>query len=533
MTRTDSRSLRRWAALMLLAVLVPALACNLPVRPVATTELGPPKPGVEQSVQQTLAAGLFATALPGQTLAPTPVPGLPVVTVVGTPETGQTGVTTGGSPAVLKGDTWQYITQPGDTVAELAGRFGVEPAQIIDPMKFPPQMQLPSGQMLAISNTIGDPPYPGLLLPDTEVMYSPAVLNFSVEDFVRQAGGFLSTYTEQTDTGLLTGAQIVTQVAQDTSINPRLLLAILEYRSGWVFSVPDHPNTNNPIGFYAKDFNGLLPELTLAARQLTLGYYGWRSGKLTNLEFVNKSLQRIHPGLNPGSVAIQYLFTKLYLPIDWQGELYNPARFLAFYRERFGDPWQRAAAAGPELPDGLTQPVLELPFPVGEKWTLTGGPHEAWGVGSPWGAVDFAPANVEPGCTVSAFWATAAAPGLVIRSDRGQVIIDLDGDGHEETGWVLLYLHIAAKDQVAAGTYVNLNDRIGHPSCEGGKATGTHVHISRKYNGEWLSVDGPVPFVLSGWTVFSGERAYSGSLVKGDQIVTARPDGTQTSLISR
>jgi hypothetical protein len=113
------------------------------------------------------------------------------------------------------------------------------------------------------------------------------------------------------------------------------------------------------------------------------------------------------------------------------------------------------------------------------------------------------------------------------------VVLDLDGDGREQTGWVLLYLHVAAKDRVQPGTVLNTNDRVGHPSCEGGFSTGTHVHLARKYNGEWIGADGPLPFVLSGWQVVYGARPYAGTLVKGDQTVTAQPDGSHTSLITR
>ena len=44
---------------------------------------------------------------------------------------------------------------------------------------------------------------------------------------------------------------------------------------------------------------------------------------------------------------------------------------------------------------------------------------------------------------------------------------------------------------------VETDDRIGHASCEGGVSTGTHLHFARKYNGEWVLADGPLPFVLS------------------------------------
>jgi len=86
---------------------------------------------------------------------------------------------------------------------------------------------------------------------------------------------------------------------------------------------------------------------------------------------------------------------------------------------------------------------------------------------------------------------------------------------------------------IAQGSRVDQDARLGHPSCEGGASTGTHVHLARKYNGEWIAVDGPVPFILSGWRVIAGERSYQGELVKDDLVVTANPGGPSSSIIVR
>jgi hypothetical protein len=98
---------------------------------------------------------------------------------------------------------------------------------------------------------------------------------------------------------------------------------------------------------------------------------------------------------------------------------------------------------------------------------------------------------------------------------------------------VLLYLHLEESGRVAAGQLVEQGGRIGHPSCEGGIASGTHVHIARKYNGEWILADGALPFDLSGWIARAGSRPYQGALVRGDEIVLACPCATSETLISR
>ena len=68
-------------------------------------------------------------------------------------------------------------------------------------------------------------------MPDSEVVFSPSALDFDTRAFVENAGGYLSNYREYLVTGWQTGAQIIDRVAIENSINPRLLLAILEYKS--------------------------------------------------------------------------------------------------------------------------------------------------------------------------------------------------------------------------------------------------------------------------------------------------------------
>jgi hypothetical protein len=120
-----------------------------------------------------------------------------------------------------------------------------------------------------------------------------------------------------------------------------------------------------------------------------------------------------------------------------------------------------------------------------------------------------------------------------VRSAQNVVVIDLDGDGHEQTGWNIVYVHIAEQDSIGMGEYVDLDQPIGHPSCERGRATGTHVHIARKYNGEWLFADERLPFTLSGWEVVVGSNNYQGQLVRDGQTVSASPSGNASTSIVR
>lgn len=437
--------------------------------------------------------------------------------------------------AAPPGALLQYLTQPGDTLAALSRRFGVELQSLSFSAGIPPEALLPAG----IPLTLPMPPVETLpalaLLPDSEVIYGPPAADFDLQAFVDASGGYLSTFRETVDGETLSGAQVVRRIALETSINPRLLLAVLEWRSGWVTSSPRNSEPDYPLGFGAPSHRGLYRELALATRLLTQAYYGWRSGTFSAVEFLDGTTLPPHPSLNAGSVAVQNLTARLYSPADWPAAVYGENGLLAVYFRLFGDPWSRAAPYEPLFPPGLSQaqPRWELPFAPGEPWSFTGGPHLAWGIGSPLGALDFAPADEAKGCSTSTRWATAAAPGVVVRSERGLLVLDVDGDGHEQTGWSLLYLHLADEGRLPAGTQVKQGEPLGHPSCEGGPATGRHVHIVRKYNGEWVGAGATLPFILSGWLVEGDDLPYQGRLVKEGQIIEARPDGSAPARIVR
>jgi murein DD-endopeptidase MepM/ murein hydrolase activator NlpD len=426
-----------------------------------------------------------------------------------------------------------YQAQAGDTLPALAKRFGVTPDQITSGQPISQNGLISPGQKLNIPDHSNSTADPTPVLPDSEVVDSPSASDFNLADYVTNEGGYLSHYTEAVGSERLTGTEIVQRVVDHNSINPRLLLSLLEFRTHWVTQAnPADQNLTTPMGYNIPEDPGLYLELSLTAKLLNMGYYGWREGSLTTLEFTDGQTARLAPRLNAGSVALQYLFARLYPAGIWQGQLYGKTGLTTLYTEMFGGPSARAAAVGPLFPAGLQPPALELPFGPGESWAFTAGPHEDWNTGTPLGALDFAPITGETHCAVSTAWTRAAAPGMVISSSPGEVLQALDGPDGNLSGWVLLYLHMASAGRAPAGVHLNSGDPVGHPSCEGGETTGTHVHLARKYHGEWIGAGDPLPFVLSGWTANPGARPYEGTLVKGNQVVTAHPDGVKGSTIS-
>ena len=407
-----------------------------------------------------------------------------------------------------------YTVRRGDTLSGIAAAIGatVDELQALNAIRNPDRLQ--AGQELIVSLPIEGQAPSVKLIPDSELVNSPAAADFDVQAFVASRGGYLARHTEKVAGETLTGAQIVRRVAEQYSVNPRLLLALLEHTGGWVDRAdPSGDQMLYPLGFKRTDIRGLYIQLVWAAARLNEGYYGWRLGNRLWVRLDDGTRALMGDRINAGTAGLQNALAAVNTRPVWLDALGDgPDAFIQTYRRMFGNPWQ--FDVGPLVPAGLKQPTLTLPWPKGETWLFTGGPHSAWGAGTPWGALDFTPLSVQ-GCTELPEWVTAVADGVVTRSTNGEVVQSLDPSGDDRIGWSILYLHIGSPDRVAVGTHLKQGDRIGHPSCEGGITDGAHVHVVRRYNGEWLNAVGDVPLDLGGWTASEGAVEYDGTLSNG------------------
>lgn len=421
-----------------------------------------------------------------------------------------------------------YEIQPGDTLGSVALLYGVTVEELLAANNLTDPNALEVGQVVSIPGGALPTTSGFKLIPDSELVYGPSTLHFSVAATVKFQQGFLKAYSEDIDGDTWSGVEIIDFVATSYSVNPRLLLALLEYRSGWLTDpYPGDQAVTYPMGLFNDGREGLYRQALDAADALNAGYYGWKYRGDLALTLSDGQRLFYAPGLNAGTVGVQYMLSLTTSAAQWQRDI-HPDGFFQTYLSLFGDPF--AQAVEPITPPDLQQPRLTLPFARGEEWVFTGGPHGAYNSGSSWGAVDFAPPAppdelkaAQGDCYISPNWVTAAAPGVIARSGSGYVVLDLDGDGSEHTGWTLVYLHIDNSEVIAAGRQVQTGDKLGHPSCEGGFSNGTHLHFSRRYNGEWLPVacedcaPGVVvpPFVVGEWTVFGfAGQEYQGYMTR-------------------
>ena len=437
-----------------------------------------------------------------------------------------------------------YVVKPGDSLAQIAQRYKVTVDAIITFNQISNPNYLEVGQQLRIPQPeTGTAGLNFKIIPDSELVYGPAATAFNLEAYVRSQGGYLASYQETLEDGAVSGIAIVQRVAEEYSVNPRLLLAILEYRAGWVGAGSYERIASGRA--VRRDFpliqleawrKGLYRQLAWAANRLNYGYYRWRENQISHWLLADGQSVPASPLINAGTAGVQNLFAAMYGRAEWERSV-SESGLQATFQNMFGYPF--ALAVEPLILPNLQQPALTLPFEPGLRWAFTGGPHGGWADGSAWAALDFAPPGEPMGCVRSDAWVTAVAGGTIVRTGNGVVIQDLDissprsNDGREQTGWVILYMHIDSYERVQPGTYVRAGERIGHPSCEGGVSNGTHVHIARRYNGEWVPAASDLPFVMDGWVPISSGSEYNGFLQKGDQLIEAWDGPREESTIGR
>jgi LasA protease len=495
----------------MLLVLIISISCRQPVKPLAISTISYTNP----------------TSVPTLTSTPDPskVTFLPVIRnpddatiVTPTPDNQK-------DLPEIRSEEEHYAVQAGDSLGNIASKYEVTVQMLVDANQIIYPDYLEVGQELIIPAPIpGDNGSGFKIIPDSELVYGPYAQSFDVEEFVDHYDSYLGQYSEVVEGQTYTGPGIVQLVAQDYSVNPRLLLAVLEYQSGWVTKAnPDMDSRIFPMRNKDTWRTGLYLQLAWAADNLNRGYYLWKVNGIGGWLLYNGEIIPIDPSINAGTAAVQQLFSLLDNRSEWN-EAISKDGVYATFSSLFGYPFDYDFS--PLIPEDLEQPEMQLPFEEGVNWAFTGGPHGGWGDGSAWAALDFAPGREGLGCVESDDWVVAVADGMIVRADQGRVIQDLNGDGNEGTGWTVLYMHIEGRDRVEPGTYLKAGERIGHPSCVGGYSTGTHVHLARRYNGEWIPADraqseNGIPFNLDGWISSGYGIQYDGYLERDGVSIKA------------
>ena len=188
--------------------------------------------------------------------------------------------------------------------------------------------------------------------------------------------------------------------------------------------------------------------------------------------------------------------------------------FLATWQRLFPDSNPLDASVS-ITPSALPPPDLfQFPFPLGQTWGFSGA-HNWYGNGAtygrPYSSMDFFTSGGSCSVPPASDWAVAAAGGSGYHPSGYSCWYRIDHAG----GWSTSYYHL--RNMVSSGQ-VTANRSLGTIACEtcaGGWATGPHVHFSLLYNGAYVDLEG---VKLSGWTVRTGSGNYETGGLEQDGV---------------
>jgi len=345
------------------------------------------------------------------------------------------------------------------------------------------------------------------LLSDGQFVWGPNVGPFNVGAYLRNRKSPLAPYAADLELW-----------ASYSSVNPKVLLTVLEIRDSWV--------TNLPVGTPPVVVS---QRIEATAMQLAATFYehlhtwGARRPVLSNspaggpaIWYADGSVAVLDASTSSGTAAVASVLAADAYPEGFSiQDVAEPADFPIVFGALFPgtDLLSEANQINP-----LTVPpanLLQLPYPLGATWTASG-PH-SWNGGNyppPFSSLDFFTGGGTCGAPPN-LYAVAAASGSVYRPFGYSCWLEIDHGG----GWVTSYYHLR---NLYSGAPLGRAAKVGTIACElcaGGFSTGPHVHFSLKYNGAYASLEG---VMLSGWTVHAGSVPYtSGSFERDGSSLAA------------
>jgi LasA protease len=355
------------------------------------------------------------------------------------------------------------------------------------------------------------------LLSDGQFVWGPNVGDFNIKIFLETRQSPLTTF-----------ANDIEAIAAFTSVNPKVLLAVLEIRYSLVNSLSEGLEPND-----------ILQYIEETAYDLAIPFYNhlytWGSRKHMRetsqpktaiLSFEDEITEQLDPGISSGTFAVASALSQNQSYEIWQSTVSTKSSegFAQVFAEFFPDTDPLSTANNINPPALPPDNFFQLPFPLGGEWTFNG-PHSWCGGDACWqqppdrSSIDFA-TNWHHGEPYPDHYTVAAAEGIgnVRTPYTGRLPCWYEIDHGE--GWKTSYYHLQKLDDPGTRGSVMRNQSLGviaEEVCNGGFANGAHVHFTLWYNGSYYDLDG---IKLSGWEVHSGPTPYTtGFLERGGQIL--------------
>ena len=355
------------------------------------------------------------------------------------------------------------------------------------------------------------------IVSDGQFVWGPNVGTFDLNLFLQSQNSSLLEYVED-----------IQSWAAYTSINPKILLTVLELRNHWLSD-----------GLQDEDKAFILIEIEEVAMDLAVAFYdhmytwGSRTDSTTSKSFElptftlsEEEIVQINPKTSSASFAIASVLAESRDVLSWKSYIssQNASGFSETFLSLFPDTDlldDTNNLTPSELP---ADDFFQLPFPLGAEWTFNG-THSWHGgdIGPDRSSMDFS-TNWPRGSTLPDHYTVASHEGIgfVYPPSRTNIPCWFEVNYEMNPGevWTTSYYHLLnLGDPGDRGRIVRNQSvgKIGMEVCNGGFASSAHVHFTLRYNGAFFDLDG---IKLSGWNIHSGpDPYYSGYLERDGEIL--------------
>ncbi len=361
------------------------------------------------------------------------------------------------------------------------------------------------------------------LVSDGQFVWGPNVGDFDITEFLAARASPLLPYSN-----------LIEVNAAYAGLNPRVLLTVLEIRYGFVSDLPETLD--------AESLAALIEETSMA---LHLAFYehlyqwGSRADQTANqaqpsIALADGASLQVASGTSSGSYALASILgnelpstqAEPLLSAETQGGF--GSIFASFFPDV--DPLDTSNDINPPglPPDDLFQ----LPFPLDSIWHFSGLHSWAGGnLGSDRSSIDFLTSWPDfPDFPYKNTVAAAQGSARIRTPYSGRLPCWVEVDHGD--GWMTSYYHLrnigSTSGPIGLLSRNQLIGAIGTETCNGGFATGAHVHFTLWYNGALFDLDG---VKLSGWTLHEGPRdadPYTSGYIERDGV-TLTPYSTVTN----
>ncbi|MDP4985646.1 M23 family metallopeptidase [Pseudoalteromonas tunicata] len=300
---------------------------------------------------------------------------------------------------------------------------------------------------------------------------------------------------------LLAKQEVILHWAGYSSVNPKLLIALIELQSQLI-STPDEANVEQPLKGLSNEV-GFDKQVKDIALQLSARFYAFEQALSDN------KISQLQSN-TPATLALQSLFSAS----EQQTEQTNqPAQskfnqLLSSYAQISNgeslliDINNRQLAASEQASIQAASFYMSFPWPSGSAW-YSGGAHSNTGSGYPFSSLDFN--NGSGGWGSNTPWVQASHGGQVTRYSACNIRVT------HSSGYATSYYHMDnvqynTGDVISAGAWLGrYANNYSAALCEGGQSSGPHVHWSLLYNGRFISLQNAY---ISGYRVDVGNSNY-------------------------